>query len=200
MQPLESLNPVANREERHLEIVRHVAHILKSENSATQVKRVLRRYLNRLQEDAPRRGLGARTGHFVDHLVDVADRYWSGLFHTYDHPEIPRTSNDIEGFFGSAKHSLRSITGRSSTAGGKMETCAELLLLAMALTHFMPKAELEQRIKAVPDAIFVAGKRELLRIREPARERRSIQRDLPAFLDRTLGQWHESGSASSERP
>ncbi|MGH8647744.1 MAG: hypothetical protein ACREUP_00350 [Burkholderiales bacterium] len=57
----------------------------------------------------------------------------------------------------------------------------------------MPKAELEQHLNDVPDSTFVAGKRERLRIREPSRERRSIQRRLAGFLDRTLAAWHASG-------
>ena len=190
--PLESLHPVANRVERHVVIIRHVAHILGMNSSGAQVKRVLRGYLNRLEEQGPRRGRGAQTGHFVDHLVQLADRYWPGLFHAYDHPEIPRTSNDIEGFFGSVKRSLRSTTGRSSTAGGKMESYAELAVKAKALTYIMPKPELERRLNAVPDGTFVAGKKQQQRIRQPARERRSIQRRLGAFLDRTLANWRQS--------
>ena len=190
--PLASLLAVARRLERHVEIVRHVARILDSDNSAAQVKRVLRRYLNRLQEEAPRRGRGAQTGHFVDHLVALADRYWSGLFHTYDHPEIPRTSNSIEGFFGSTKRSIRSITGRSSTAGGKMESCGEVTVRVHALTAILPRAELQQYLNDVSDTAFVAAMQRLVRIREPARERRSIQRNLTAYLDRTLAGWQRS--------
>lgn len=223
--PLESLRPVINRLERHVEMVRDVARILErgrwrpedanasgggaqhpasrlprqplseasapepSRPPAAQVKRVLRCYLNRLEERAPRRGRGAQTGHFVDHVVKVSESYWPGLFHAYDHPQIPRTSNGIEALFGSSKRSLRSTSGRASTAGGKMESCGEFVIGAQALTGLMPKAEIEQRLMAVPDAAFEASKRQLLRIREPARERRSIQRRLTEFLDHTLTAW-----------
>ena len=136
--PLQPLRAKANRTARHLEIVRHVARTLDSDSSSAQVKRGLRRYLNRLGREAPRRGRGAHTGHFVDHLIKLADRYWPGLFHTYDHPDIPRTSNGIEGFFGSIKRSVRSTTGRASTAGGKMESCAEFAVRAQALAQTMP--------------------------------------------------------------
>ncbi len=197
---MESLHAVANRVERHVQIVRHVAHILDTDSSAAQVKRVLRCYLNRLQKQAPRRGRGAQTGHFTDHIVELADRYWSGLFHAYDHPKIPRTTNDIEGFFGSVKRSVRSTTGRTSTAGGKMESYGELAVKAEALTRILPKHELEQRLNAVPDTTFEVGKRQLLNIRGPARERRSIQRRLGAFLDRTLARWRSSGSDSPRGP
>ena len=188
-EPLESLRGVTNRTGRHLEIVRHVAGLLDTDSSGRQVKRVLHRYLNRLKQQAPRRGRGAHTGHFVDHLVKVAKSYWPGLFHAYDHPQIPRTSNGIEGLFGSIKRSVRSTTGRASTAGGKMETCAEFAVRALALARAMPKTTLDLLLEAVPDNTFAKGKQELLRIRAPARERRSIQRDLGAFLERALAAW-----------
>lgn len=165
---------------------------------AAQVKRVLRRYLNRLEEQAPRRGRGAQTGHFVDHLVKLAHSYWSGLFHTYDHADIPATTNALEGFFGSSKRSLRSTTGRASTAGGKMQSCGEFAIAAQCLTRTMSKVELNPHLNAVPDAAFAASKKRLLRLGEPARERRSIQRDLGAYLDRTLADW--LGENSSRGP
>lgn len=190
-EPLESLRAVTNRTGRHLEIVRHLARLLDTGSSGRQVKRVLRRYLNRLEQQAPRRGRGAHTGHFVDHLVKLAKSYWPGLFHAYDHPQIPRTSNGIEGLFGSIKRSVRSTTGRASTAGGKMETCAEFAVRAEALAQSMPKPTLDPLLEAVPDEAFAKGKQELQRIRAPARERRSIQRDLAAFLKRALASWLE---------
>jgi hypothetical protein len=156
---------------------------------AAQVKRVLRRYLNRLEKQAPRRGRGAPTGHFVDHLGKLAHSYWPGLFHAYDHPEIPRTTNALEGFFGASKRSLRSTTGRASTAGGKMQSCGEVALAAQALTRTLAKVELDRHLNAVSDTAFAASKQRLRRLAEPARERRSIQRDLGAYLDRTLADW-----------
>ena len=197
--PLESLRPTANRLERHLEIVRQVAHILDTDGSARQVRRTLGRYLRRLEKRAPRRGRGAHTGRFVDNLVKLYKSYKTGLFHTYDHPQIPRTSNSIEGFFGSIKRSLRSTTGRASTAGGKMESCPEFVVQAQTLARLMPRAGLEQYLNAVPDSSFVNGKRELLRAREPARERRSIKRRPGDFLDRILAAWRASGQDPSTR-
>jgi len=181
----------ANRSGRHLEIVRQVARILDNDGPGPQVKRILRRYLNRLEQHSPRRGRGAQTGHFVDHLLRLAQSYWPGLFHTYDHPQIPRTSNGIEGFFGSIKRSRRSTSGRASTAGGKLETCGEFVVRAETLSRSMPKAMLDGLLEAVPDAAFATGKQELLRIRAPARQRRSIQRNLGAFLERALDAWRE---------
>jgi hypothetical protein len=220
--PLKPLVPVANRLERHLTIVRDVAHVLETGRlrrqagaddnqpkkarpakgptpeapalkppgpSAAKVKRVLRRYLNRLQKQAPRRGRGAETGHFIDRMARISDRYWSGLFHAYDHAEIPRTSNGIEGFFGSSKRSLRSVTGCSSTAGGKMQSSGEFAISGQALVGTLAKAELEEQLKSVPDAAYLAAKRLIRQLQEPARERRSVQRRPEAFLAHALDEW-----------
>jgi hypothetical protein len=60
----------------------------------------------------------------------------------------------------------------------------------------MPKADLERRLGMVPDADFAASKRRLRHVREPARERRSIQRDPDAFLAGALAAWQASPSRS----
>jgi hypothetical protein len=35
------------------------------------------------------------------HFLKVTQSYWSGLFACYDDPELPRTNNALEQFFGS---------------------------------------------------------------------------------------------------
>jgi hypothetical protein len=37
----------------------------------------------------------------------VTASYWPGLFHCYDVPNLPRTNNDLEHYFGSARHDER---------------------------------------------------------------------------------------------
>jgi hypothetical protein len=163
---------------------------------AAQVKRVLRRYLHQLEALAPRRGRGAPTGHFVDHLVKLSTSYWPGLFHTYDHPDLPRTNNALEGVFGSSKHAQRCTTGRASTAGGKLQSCGEFALGAQALMATLTKPDLDQHLTGVSDADFATSKQHLRCLGEPARERRSIQRRLAAFLERTVAAWLGHAPAS----
>ncbi|GCE19958.1 hypothetical protein KDK_37580 [Dictyobacter kobayashii] len=38
--------------------------------------------------------------------------YWPGLFHCYDHADLPRTNNALEQYFGLARYHERRITGR----------------------------------------------------------------------------------------
>jgi hypothetical protein len=48
---------------------------------------------------------------WATHFYRVTMSYWSGLFHCYDHPDIPRTNNELEQYFGRARHHERRATG-----------------------------------------------------------------------------------------
>jgi len=50
-------------------------------------------------------------GEWATHFYKVTMNYWRGLFHCYDHIEIPRTNNDLEQYFGAARHHERRATG-----------------------------------------------------------------------------------------
>ena len=45
------------------------------------------------------------------HVSRVTHSYWRGLFHCYDMPEVPRTNNALEQYFGMARHHERRATG-----------------------------------------------------------------------------------------
>ena len=48
---------------------------------------------------------------WATHFYKVTMNYWSGLFHCYDMPDVPRTNNDLEQYFGAARHHERRATG-----------------------------------------------------------------------------------------
>jgi hypothetical protein len=48
----------------------------------------------------------------IVHFLKVTDSYWSGLFHCYSVPCLPRTNNDLEQIFGILRHHQRRCTGR----------------------------------------------------------------------------------------
>jgi hypothetical protein len=50
-------------------------------------------------------------GEWATHFYKVTMNYWRGLFHCYEHPELPRTNNDLEQYFGVARHHERRATG-----------------------------------------------------------------------------------------
>lgn len=45
-------------------------------------------------------------------FAKVSASYWPNLFHCYDVPHLPRTNNDLEQYFGAARHLERRATGR----------------------------------------------------------------------------------------
>jgi hypothetical protein len=48
----------------------------------------------------------------------VTTSYWPGLFHCYDHANLPRTNNELEQYFGSARYHERRATGRNQASPG----------------------------------------------------------------------------------
>jgi len=50
-----------------------------------------------------------------DHFVSALRRYWPGLFHCYDRPQVPRTNNELEIFYNQLKRQRRRNTGRKGT-------------------------------------------------------------------------------------
>ncbi len=49
---------------------------------------------------------------WATHFYKVTMNYWPGLFHCYADPAIPRTNNDLEQYFGAARHHERRATGQ----------------------------------------------------------------------------------------
>lgn len=188
---LEALRPVAARLARHVEMVRHIAHILAAEKPAREVKRQLSRYLNRLKKQAPRRGRGAHTGRFVDHLLKVSRRYWSGLFYTYDDPRIPSSTSKLESLFGSTKRAARRTSGRKSTVGGKLESFGEAIVRVQALMQILPRGELATLVANVPPERLAKTEQRLSKLKEPARRRRSFQRQPERYLNAAVNRWLE---------
>ena len=53
----------------------------------------------------------AAVGAWATTFYKVSRSYWRGLFHCYDLPAVPRTNNDLEQYFGAARHHERRATG-----------------------------------------------------------------------------------------
>jgi hypothetical protein len=52
------------------------------------------------------------------HFVKVTRSYWPGLFACYDVPDLPRTNNALEQFFGSGRYHERRIRGTKAASPG----------------------------------------------------------------------------------
>ena len=194
---LNFLNPLKSlfdRLNRRIKIIRKIAHILKMESKSGQVKRVLRTYLNKVKNQLPTRG-GRKSSYasFVEHVIALSDRYWEGIFHCYDNPNIPATNNSLESEFGSTKRSQRKTTGRSSTAGGLMESVGEFIFKARCLLKYV--ADLAERIRQVSNKSYKEAIKKLRKLQEPARQRRCFQRSHKAYLEKFLSTWFEDNTA-----
>ena len=68
----------------------------------------------------------------ADRFLKVTASYAAGLFHCYDMPDLPRTNNDLEHFFGAARYHERRATGRKGAAPGLVVRGAVRLVAAAA--------------------------------------------------------------------
>jgi hypothetical protein len=91
--------------------VHQATHLLANaeQRAVTTLKPEYQRLLEKMTQQQD--GLGALTPA-VAHFQKVTASYWDGLFHCYQVKDLPRTNNDLEQFFGTARHIERRVTGR----------------------------------------------------------------------------------------
>jgi hypothetical protein len=97
--------------------VHRAAHILTNDEkqTAAQVRHTYEHLLTEM-EQAPTSSetLTAMLSTFRK----VTTSYWPGLFHCYDVTDLPRTNNELEQYFGSARYHERRATGRKGASPG----------------------------------------------------------------------------------
>lgn len=178
---------------RHVEILRGVAHEISSASdrpdrptTGDEAHARLLDHLEQLKSVTPRAGLSAATAAFVEHLTNLTARWGRNLFHCFDNPRIPPTSNELEGFFGVSKRFIRQITGNSSTSNSLVQNLGESFLLTMFQVHHAPLTleETEVDLDALEEA-----RAQLTREETPARRRRSLVRHPTRHIDDLLARW-----------
>jgi len=80
----------------------------------------------------------------LSHFVKVTASYWPGLFHCYDVPNLPRTNNDLEQYFGAARHLERRATGRKG-ASPALVVRGAVRVVALMATRQQPLSAEELR-------------------------------------------------------
>ncbi len=70
--------------------------------------------------------------------------YWPGLFCCYDVPDLPRTNNDLEQYFGTSRHLERRATGRRGASPAVVIRGAVRVIAAVA-TRLQPLSSAELR-------------------------------------------------------
>ena len=72
----------------------------------------------------------------------VTTSYWPGLFHCYDLADLPRTNNELEQYFGSARYHERRATGRKQASPGLVVRGA-VRVVASVTSRLHPLSEAE---------------------------------------------------------
>ena len=111
----------------------------------------------------------------VDQFVRVTKSYWRGLFQCYEHPELPRTNNDLEQLFGSVRYHERRASGRRGAAPGLVVRGAARIIASVATrAHQYAAADLRprnlgdwRRLRAQMDSRHQARRRQLRFRRDP---------------------------------
>jgi hypothetical protein len=95
--------------------VHRAAHILSNDEklSAAQVRHGYEQLLAEM-EQAPLSSETLTT--MLSTFRKATTSYWPGLFHCYDHADLPRTNNELEQYFGSVRHHERRATGRKQAS------------------------------------------------------------------------------------
>lgn len=178
---------LAVRLDKQVAILRRIAHILDSTSKSAQVRRLLSTFLNKLNDAVSSGPADDALSAFIAHVQDKADRYWHGLFACYDVPGLPKSNNALEQMFNIFKRHERKMSGRKSTVGGPVETCAPFVLEAWATLQQRP--DICEMFNQVSSEKLAEGMAELELLAGGAKKRRSIQRAPGRHLDAVLKKW-----------
>ncbi len=148
--------------------VQQAAHIL-SNQAQHEVLTVQRRLGGLLGAMTRYQAAAGTLAPALGHFRKVTRSYWPGLFPCYTVPELPRTNNDLEQFFGAYRYHDRRTTGRK-VASPSLVLNGSFCVIAAAATrlHTYSAAEL------VPEN--VSAWQELRQERESRRQQRTLRR------------------------
>jgi hypothetical protein len=113
--------------------VHRAAHILAGEEDLC-VEELRRSYRRLLSEMSSRREEAGPLSGAVFLFLKVTKSCWKGLFHCYRFPEgtLPRTNNDLEHLFGSARYGERRASGRRNASPAMVVRGSVRVLAAVA--------------------------------------------------------------------
>jgi hypothetical protein len=113
------------------------------------------------------------------HFRKVTASYWPGLFACYDIADLPRTNNDLEHYFGTARHLERRATGRKGASPAVVVRGAVRVVAAVA-TRLQPVTAEELR---PADVTAWRALRRRVEVRHTARRAQArFRRDPHAYL------------------
>lgn len=154
------------------------AHILANHDKLSEAE-VRQAYDELLAQMTQQRDTAGTLASAVTHFLKVTDSYTPGLFHCYRVPDVPRTNNDLEHYFGTARYLERRITGRK-VAAPSLVIRGPVRLIAGVATHLHPFT-LEE-LGPVDREKWQALRRLLEARHETRRAQRRFRRDPKAYL------------------
>jgi hypothetical protein len=160
--------------------VHRAAHVLTDERNRS-VEELRRDYRSLLSEMSVRKEEAGVLSGAVSLFLKVSRSYWKGLFRCYRFPDLPRTNNDLEHCFGSARYRERRASGRKGASPAMVVRGSVRMLAAIATP---PDGLTAADIRPAD----VEGRRALRGSLEKRRESRRAQlrfrRDPEAYLGR----------------
>ncbi len=158
--------------------VHRAARLLENEDERTGSE-VRRRMAELLAEMRDEQATVGALQPAVAHFLKVSASYWPGLFHCYDVPGLPRTNNDQEQYFGSARYHQRRASGRIHAAAATVVR-GSVRVLASTATRLHRFGEYELRH---PDLARWRSMRRTLNLRQEARRQQGrFRKDPAAYL------------------
>jgi len=115
----------------------------------------------------------------IEHFLKVTRSYWSGLFHCYTTPGLPKTNNDLEHVFGSWRHHQRRRTGRK-VAPASLVVRGSVQLVAAIATQLRAFTAAELATVPVCDWHKVRSQLEQLRLQRV--KQRQFRRSSATYL------------------
>ena len=148
--------------------VHQVAHALSNQDQrdALTIQRRLGGLLGAMTRDQTAAGTLAPA---LVHFRKVTRSYWPGLFACSTVPELPRTNNDLEQFFGAYRYHDRRTTGRK-VASPSLVLNGSFCVMAAAATRLHPYSAAD----LAPEN--VKAWQELRQARETRRQQRTLRR------------------------
>ena len=148
--------------------VHQVAHILSNQEQREAL--TVQRRLGGLLGALTRHQAGAGTlAPALGHFRKVTRSYWPGLFPCYTVPDLPRTNNDLEQFFGAYRYHDRRTTGRKVASPGLVLN-GSVGVIAAAATQLHTYSAAER----APE--HVSAWQALRQARETRRQQRTLRR------------------------
>jgi len=121
----------------------------------------------------------------ICNILRFTASYWEGLFHHYDHREIPRTNNDLERFNRKLKIAHRKTTGRASCQSYIVRYGAYVALLDDSVSE----AQMLVKIRSVEYSDFRQYFGEIRSFRCRLSFKRCLSEDFNGFLCALEKEW-----------